>query len=39
MNKTFEQISLWYGLKKFVAWALRYCDNLRSAAEQHRSGY
>ena len=38
-NKIFERFSSWYGLKKFVAWLLRYRDNLRSAVEQRRSGY
>ena len=39
MNKIFERLSSWYGLKKFIAWILRYCDNLRSAVGQRRSGY
>ena len=39
MNKIFERFSSWYGLKKFIAWILRYRDNLRSAVEQRRSGY
>ena len=39
MNKIFERFSSWYRLKKFIAWILRYRDNLRSAVEQRRSGY
>ena len=39
MNKIFERFSSLYGLKKFMAWILRYRDNLRSAVEQRRSGY
>jgi len=39
MNKIFERFSSWYGLKRFIAWILRYRDNLRSAVEQRRSGY
>ena len=39
INKIFERFSSWYGLKKFIAWILRYRDNLRSAVGQRRSGY
>ena len=39
MNKIFERFSSWYGLKKFIAWILRYRDNLRSSVGQCRSGY
>ena len=39
MNNIFERFSSWHGLKKFIAWILRYRNNLRSAVEQRRSGY
>ena len=34
VSKLFEHFSQWYRLKKFVAWMLRYRENLRLAVQR-----
>ena len=38
LNQLFGRFSQWYGLKKFVAWVLRYRANLRKAVGHRKSG-
>ena len=38
LNQLFGRFSRWYGLKKFVAWILRYRANLRKAVGHRKSG-
>ena len=38
MNSIFEYFSLWFCLKKFFAWMLRFCVKLQNAVEQRGTG-
>ena len=38
MNSIFQYFSLWFRLKKFFAWMLRFRVKLRNAVEQRRTG-